>query len=62
MHPNALQVVDHADRLARDRNGGKLSIVFSVVTAVSLGALAAKAVLDLFHENRRHDNKHGQER
>jgi hypothetical protein len=59
MHPNALQVVDHADRLARERSGGKLGIVFSVVTAVSLSALAAKAVLDLFHENRHREGKHG---
>jgi hypothetical protein len=60
--PNPLQVADHADRLARERGGSKLGLVFSAVTAISLGVMTTKMLLDIVHENRYRESKHGRGR
>jgi hypothetical protein len=55
-------VADHADQLARERGGSKLGLVFSAVTAISLGVMTTKMLLDIVHDNRYREGKHGRGR
>jgi len=55
-NPNALHVASHAERLARQENG-KWGLVFQAVTAISLGAVTTKMILDMCRDPSRHDQK-----
>jgi hypothetical protein len=67
MHPhspspgNPLQVASHADRLAREQQGGRLGLAFQGITAISLGVMTTKMVLDMIRDARdteRHRSGH----
>ncbi len=51
-NPNPLHVATHADRLAREQAGSKLGLVFSGITAISLGVMTTKMILDMVRDAR----------
>jgi hypothetical protein len=51
-NPNPLHIASFTERLARERQGTKLGMVFSVITAIGLGAIMAQAVLELMEDSR----------
>jgi hypothetical protein len=51
-NPNPLHVATHADRLAREQAGSKLGLVFSAITAISLGVMTTKMVVDMVRDAR----------
>jgi hypothetical protein len=61
-NPNPLQVADHADRLARERGGSSLGLVFSAVTAISLVVMTPRMLLDVLREGSSREGKHGRSR
>jgi hypothetical protein len=60
--PNPLHVASFTERLARERQGTKLGMVFSVITAIGLGAIMAQAILELMDESRQRSRSRGWER
>jgi len=61
-NPNPLHVASFTERLARERQGTKLGIVFSVITAVGLGAIMAQAILEMTQDSRQRGGSRGWER
>ena len=60
--PNPLHVASQADRIARETHG-KLNLVFSAITAVSLGVMTTKLILDMVRdEQERQPRSHGRGR
>ncbi|WP_143393344.1 hypothetical protein [Fimbriiglobus ruber] len=57
-NPNPMHVATHAERLAKEQVGKTLGIVFSVITAVSLGVLTTKTVLDMVRGRNDRDGHH----
>jgi hypothetical protein len=51
-NPNALHVATHADRLAREQGGNKMGLVFSAITAISLGVMTTKMIVDMVRDAR----------
>ena len=56
-NPNPLHLAAQAERLAKGHAGGKLNLIFSGITAVSMGAMALKMFADLFREKRERDHE-----
>ncbi len=61
-NPNPLHVASFTERLARERQGTKLGMVFSVITAVGLGAIMAQAILEMMQDSRQRPRGQGWER
>lgn len=61
-NPNPLHVASFTERLARERQGTKLGMVFSVITAVGVGAIMAQAILEMMQDNRQRGGSRGWER
>jgi hypothetical protein len=61
-NPNPLTVASHADRIAREHHDYRLGLVFSAITAVSLGVMTTKMVLDMIRENREKPRARDRER
>jgi hypothetical protein len=61
-NPNPLHVASFTERLARERQGTKLGMVFSVITAIGVGAIMAQAILEMMQDNRRRGGSRGWER
>lgn len=61
-NPNPLHVASFTERLARERQGTKLGIAFSVITAIGLGAIMALAILEMMQESRQRPRSQGRER
>ena len=61
-NPNPLHVASFTERLARERQGTRLGVVFSVITAVGLGAIMAQAILEMMQDNRQRSRSQGWER
>ena len=57
-NPNPMNLLSHADRLAKEHAGGKLNLVFSGITAVSLGVMTIKMVVDMLRDGRDRDHDH----
>ena len=55
---NPKQVATHADRLTREQAGSRMVLIFFAVTAVSLGVMTTKMVLDTFRDHRREGKKY----
>lgn len=62
IHANALQVATQSDRIAREQKGNHMALVFSAITAISLGAAAAKTIFDMMHQKAERHHAHAQER
>ncbi|HVS34100.1 MAG TPA: hypothetical protein VMS17_00880 [Gemmataceae bacterium] len=61
-NPNPLHVASHADRFARETHG-TLNIVFSAITAISLGVMTTKLILDMVRDaQERKTHSHGRGR
>jgi len=61
-NPNPLHVASHADRIARETHG-TLNLVFSAITAISLGVMTTKLILDMVRdEQERQPRPHGRGR
>ncbi len=60
--PSPLDVANHADRLGRERKGDKMALVFSAITAISLGVVTVKAICDMVRESRERPHNHGRGR
>jgi hypothetical protein len=61
-NPNPLHVASHADRIARETHG-TLNLVFSAITAISLGVMTTKMILDMVRDaQERQPRSHGQGR
>ncbi len=58
-NPNPLHVASFTERLARERQGTKLGLVFSVITAIGVGAIMAQAVLELMEDSRQRNRSRG---
>lgn len=57
MHPphspnNPLQVLSHAERLAREQGGSRMGLVFQGIATISLGVLATKEVINIVRDAR----------
>ncbi|HWG47908.1 MAG TPA: hypothetical protein VN688_34415 [Gemmataceae bacterium] len=61
-NPNPLQVASFTERLARERQGTKLGMVFSAITAIGVGATMAQAILELMEDSRQRNRSRGWER
>lgn len=61
-NPNPLHVASFTERLARERQGTKLGVVFSVITAVGLGAIMAQAIVEMMQDSRQRSRSQGWER
>jgi hypothetical protein len=61
-NPNPLHVASFTERLARERQGTKLGMVFSVITAIGLGAIMAQAILELMEDSRQRSRSRGWKR
>ncbi len=61
-HANAFQVATHADRIAREQPGNQMALVFSAITAISLGAVAFKTISDMLREKRERNHANGRDR
>ncbi len=61
-NPNLLHVASFTERLARERQGTKLGMVFSVITAVGLGAIMAQAIAEMMQDSRQGNRGQGWER
>jgi len=57
-HGTPMQVASHAERLAREQPGSRMGMVFQGITAISLGVMTAKSLLDMLRDRREKD-KHG---
>ena len=63
--PNPQQILSHSEQLAREARGSKLELVFQGITAISLGVITTKMVIDIVHETagkKHHSAKSGQGR
>lgn len=61
-NPDPLHVASFTERLARERQGTKLGMVFSVITAIGLGAIMAQSILEMMESNRQRSRNRGWER
>ncbi len=61
-NPNPLHVASFTERLARERQGTKLGMVFSVITAVGLGVIMAQAIVEMMQDSRQRSRGQGWER
>jgi len=61
-NPNPLDIANHAERLGRERKGDNMALVFSAITAISLGVVTTKAIFDMYRESRERPRSHGRER
>ena len=61
-NPNPLHVASFTERLARERQGTKLGMVFSVITAIGVGAIMAQAIMDMVRDSRQPSRSQGWER
>ena len=61
-NPNPLQVVTHSDRLAREQGSNKLGLAFSAITAINLGVMTTKMLVDMFRDMRGADRGRDQKR
>jgi len=61
-NPNPLHVASFTERLARERQGTKLGTVFSVITAIGLGAIMAQAIVEMMEDSRQRSRSRGWER
>ncbi len=61
-NPNPLHVASFTERLARERRGTKLGMVFSVITAIGVGAIMAQAIMDMVQDSRQPSRSQGWER
>lgn len=61
-NPHPFHVASHADRLAREHQGHKIALVFSAVTAISLGVMTTKMVLEMFKGNKEQKRHQAHER
>jgi hypothetical protein len=61
-NPNPLHAASFTERLARERQGTKLGMVFSVITAIGLGAIMAQAILEMMQDSRQRSRSQGWER
>jgi hypothetical protein len=58
-----MHVASHAERLAKEQQGNKLGLVFAAITAVSMGVMTTKLLLDMFRDKAPHQNRgHGRQR
>jgi hypothetical protein len=55
-NPNGLDVMTHADRLARQQ-AGKWGLVFSGITAISLGVVTTKLLIDMVKDATGHHSR-----
>jgi CHASE3 domain sensor protein len=60
--PNPLQVASFTERLARERQDSKLGLVFSVISAIGLGAIVVQTILEMMHSHRQRSRSQGWER
>jgi hypothetical protein len=65
--PGPLQVAEHAEQLSHQGGGGKLSLAFQGITAISLGVVTTKMLFDTVRKaagTTHHTSKsnHGRER
>ena len=61
-NPNPLHVASFTERLARERQGTMLGMVFSVITAIGVGAIMAQAIMDMVRDSRQPNRSQGWER
>jgi hypothetical protein len=61
-NPNPLHVASFTEHLARERQGTKLGVVFSVITAIGVGAIMAQTILELIEDSRQRGRSRGWER
>lgn len=61
-NPNPLHVASFTERLARERQGTKLGMVFSVITTIGVGAIMAQAIMDMVQDSRQPSRSQGWER
>ena len=61
-NPNPLHIASFTERLARERQGTKLGMVFSVITAIGVGAIMAQAIMDMVQDSRQPSRSQGWER
>ena len=54
-NPNPLHVASHADRFARETHG-TLNLVFAAISAISLGVMTTKLILDMVRRRTRTQN------
>jgi hypothetical protein len=57
--PNPMHVATHAERLAKEQQGNKLGLVFAAITAVSMGVMTTKLLLDMLRDRDCRHNCHG---
>jgi hypothetical protein len=55
--PNPVTVASFAERLSRQ--GGRIGLVFAVVTAVSLGIVTLRSLQDMAERDRERDSHRG---
>ncbi len=61
-NPNPLHVASFTERLARERQGTKLGMVFSVITAIGIGAVMAQTIYEMIEGSRQRSRSRGWER
>lgn len=61
-NPNPFQVASFTERLARERQDSKLGLVFSVISAIGLGAIVAQTLLEMMQKYRQGSRNQGWER
>lgn len=61
-NPNPLHVASFTERLAREWQGTKLGVAFSVSTAIGVGAIMAQAILEMMQDSRQRGGSRGWER
>ena len=61
-NPNPLHVASFTERLARERQSTKLGMIFSVITAVGVGAIMVQAILEMIQDSRQQSGSQGWER
>jgi hypothetical protein len=61
-NPNPLHVASHAERLAKEQVGNRLGLVFSAITAISLGVMTTKMILDILRDKQEHRAGSGHQR